>query len=264
MNAYLAEIVGTMILILFGCGTNAAGSLKETYSNGGGWLMVSAGWGLAVAMAVYAVGSYSGAHINPAVTLALASAGEFDWALVPGYIAAQVTGAFIGAVLVYLQYLPHWKKTEEPGVKLGVFATGPAIANNATNLLSEMIGTFALILGLMSIGANEFTEGLNPLIVGLLIVVIGIALGGTTGYAINPARDFGPRLAHAVLPIFGKGKSNWTYAWIPITGPILGGVYGALFYKAIFLGQMGVVFLSMSIVVAGACAWAVIERDSQE
>lgn len=261
MNAYLAEALGTMILILFGGGTNAAASLKGTYSNGGGWLMISAGWGLAVAMAVYAVGQYSGAHINPAVTLGLASAGEFEWAKVPGYIGAQMLGAFLGAVMVFFQYLPHWKKTEDPAIKLGVFSTGPAIDNRAANVVSEMIGTFILVLGLMAIGANEFTEGLNPLIVGLLIVVIGIALGGTTGYAINPARDLGPRIAHALLPIHGKGPSNWAYAWVPVFGPIVGGVYGALFYQAVFLGQMGVVFFSMSIVVAGVLAWGFLERN---
>ncbi len=261
MNVYLAELLGTMILILFGGGTSAAASLKDTYSNGGGWLMISVGWGLAVAMAVYAVGSYSGAHINPAVTLGLASVGEFEWGKVPGYIAAQTVGAFLGAVLVFFQYLPHWKKTENPAAKLGIFCTGPAIPNTAANVVSEVIGTFALVLGLMAIGANEFTEGLNPMIVGLLIMVIGIALGGTTGYAINPARDFGPRLAHALLPIYGKGPSNWAYAWVPVFGPIIGGVYGALFYQAVFLGQMGVVFYSMSIVVAGVLAWGFLERD---
>ena len=263
MNAYLAEFIGTMILILFGCGTNAAVTLKGTYSNGGGWLMVSAGWGLAVAMGVYAVGSYSAAHINPAVTLGLASAGEFDWALVPGYIAAQMAGAFTGAILVFFQYLPHWKKTEEAGDKLGVFSTGPAIPNTASNVVSEMIGTFILLLGLMSIGANEFTEGLNPLIVGLLIVVIGIALGGTTGYAINPARDLGPRFAHAFLPIYGKGPSNWSYSWVPIIGPVIGGVYGALFYNAVFLASPNMAFWGMSLVVAGVLGWAFVTRDSQ-
>lgn len=261
MNIYLAELLGTMILILFGGGTNAAASLKGTYSNGGGWLMISAGWGLAVAMAVYMVGSFSGAHINPAVTLGLAAAGEFEWDKVPGYIAAQMIGAFLGAVLVFFQYLPHWKKTDDPGTKLGVFSTGPAISNTSANVVSEMIGTFILVLGLMALGVNEFTEGLKPLIVGLLIVVIGIALGGTTGYAINPARDLGPRLAHAILPIHGKGSSNWAYAWIPVVAPILGGVYAALFYQAVFVGQMGVVFYSMSIVVAGVFAWGLLERD---
>ncbi|NOY00956.1 MAG: aquaporin family protein [Verrucomicrobia bacterium] len=262
MNAYIAELLGTMILLLFGGGTCAAASLKGTYSNGGGWLMISAGWGLAVGIAVYAVGNYSGAHINPAVTLGLAVAGEFEWAKVPGYIAAQMAGAFIGAVLVFFQYLPHWKATDDAGTKLGVFSTGPAIANTSANLVSEMIGTFILVLGLMSIGANQFAEGLNPLIVGLLIVVIGIALGGTTGYAINPARDLAPRLAHALLPIYGKGSSNWSYAWIPVVGPVIGGVYGALFYKAVFLASPNMAFWAMSAVVAVIMAWALLKRNS--
>lgn len=173
----------------------------------------------------------SGAHLNPAVTLGLAFVGDFPWKEVPSYILGQMIGAFLGAVLVFLHYLPHWKETEDQGAKLGVFSTGPAIPNTFANLFSETLGTFVLVLGLLAIGANKFTDGLNPLVVGFLIVAIGISLGGTTGYAINPARDLGPRIAHFVLPIAGKGSSNWKYAWIPVLGPALGGSFAGVFLQ---------------------------------
>jgi len=234
MSNFLAELLGTSILIILGCGANAGSALKKTYSNGGGWLMGAFGWGLAVMVAVYSVGQISGAHINPAVTIGLAAAGEFDWANVPLYIAGQMIGAIVGATVVYLQYLPHWKATEDPATKLGVFSTAPALKNTPGNLISEIIGTAVLVLGLLAIGANSFADGLNPFIVGLLITSIGISLGGTTGYAINPARDLGPRIAHAILPIPGKGDSDWGYAWIPIIGPIIGGVLGAIIYISLW------------------------------
>ncbi|UFJ40844.1 aquaporin family protein [Brevibacillus humidisoli] len=236
MSAFWGEVVGTMMLIILGGGVCAGVSLKKSYAANSGWMVITMGWGLAVAVGVYAVGSSSGAHLNPAVTVALAFTGGFAWADVPGYILAQLLGAFLGAVVVYLHYLPHWRATDDPGAKLSVFATGPAIRNTWANLLSEMIGTFVLVLGILAIGANKFTEGLNPLIVGFLIVSIGLSLGGTTGYAINPARDLGPRLAHFLLPIYGKGPSNWRYAWVPIVGPLLGGSLGGLFYQAVFQG----------------------------
>lgn len=236
MSAFLGELIGTMILIIFGGGVVAGVVLKGTKSENSGWIVITMAWGLGVAMAVYAVGGISGAHINPAVTVGLALIGEFEWALVPGYIAAQMIGAFIGGTLVWLHYYPHWKATDDQGAKLAVFSTGPAIRHTPSNLFGEIFGTFVLVLGILSIGANQFTEGLNPLIVGFLIVVIGLSLGGTTGYAINPARDLGPRIAHFVLPIFGKGDSDWKYAWIPVVGPIIGGGLGALFYAAAFEG----------------------------
>jgi len=249
MSEFLAELIGTMILIIFGGGVVGGVVLKKSKAEGTGWVLITLGWGLAVTMGVYAVGNFTGAHINPAVTLGFAAAGEFPWAKVPLYISAQVIGAFIGAVIVFLNYLPHWKETEDQGAKLGVFATDPAIRSPFSNLISEMIGTFVLVMGLLFIGANEFTEGLNPLIVGALIVAIGMSLGGTTGYAINPARDLGPRIAHAILPIPGKGSSDWSYAWIPIVGPLLGGVYGAVFYHAIFLGDFTLLFWTLSALV---------------
>ena len=234
MDQFLAELAGTATLILLGDGVVAGVVLKGTKNENAGWIVITIAWALAVVFGVYVAGEISGAHLNPAVTIALAAAGSFDWALVPVYLAGQMTGAIIGAILVYLHYLPHWKNTPDPGVKLAVFCTAPAIRDNTGNLISEFLGTFVLLFGLSAIGANRFAEGLNPLVVGLLILAIGNSLGGTTGYAINPARDLGPRIAHAFLPIHGKGGSDWGYAWIPIVGPILGGICGALFYNLIF------------------------------
>lgn len=234
MNAYLAEFLGTLVLILIGEGVVAGVVLKGTKSENAGWLTICIAWGLAVTFAIYAVGNFSGAHLNPAVTIGLAINGDFEWSMALGYILSQLGGAFVGAVLVWLHYLPHWKVTTDAGAKLAVFATGPAIRNSASNLISEIIATTILIFGLLFIGANEFTQGLKPLIVGLLITTIGLGLGGTTGFAINPARDLGPRIAHAILPIHGKGSSDWSYSWIPIAGPIIGSVLGAVLYGVIF------------------------------
>ncbi|GAB6159278.1 glycerol uptake facilitator protein GlpF [Desulfotomaculum varum] len=234
MSAFLGEIIGTMLLIIFGGGVVAGCVLKKSKSENGGWIVITCGWGFGVAVAVYAVGSISGAHLNPAVTVALATIGSFPWDQVPTYIAGQMIGAFLGGVVVWLHYLPHWAASDDKAAKLAVFSTGPAIRSYGANLLSEIIGTFVLVLGILSIGANKFADGLNPFIVGILIVAIGLSLGGTTGYAINPARDLGPRIAHFVLPIAGKGDSDWSYAWVPVVGPIIGGVMGALFYKTFF------------------------------
>jgi glycerol uptake facilitator protein len=235
MSPYVAEFFGTLLLILLGGGVNAAVSLRKSKSENGGWLMIVIGWGLAVMLAIYAVGSISGAHLNPAVTIALAINGSFASSLVFGYIVAQFIGAIVGATLVWLHYLPHWKETVDPAAKLGVFCNAPAIRNVFPNLISEVIATMVLIMALLFIGANEFTKGLNPIVVGLLIISIGLSLGGTTGFAINPARDLGPRIAHFVLPIHGKGKSDWSYAWIPVIGPVIGGILGALLYRALFV-----------------------------
>lgn len=234
MSVFLGELIGTMLLIVFGCGVVAGVILKGTKSENAGWMVITSGWGLAVTIAIYAVGSISGAHLNPAVTIALACAGDFSWSLVPLYIAGQFVGAFLGAVVVWIHYLPHWKETKDPGTQLAVFSTGPAIRKTWANLLSEIIGTFILMFALSAIGANKFSDGLNPLVIGGLIVAIGLSFGATTGYAINPARDLGPRIAHFILPIIGKGTSDWGYAWIPVVGPILGGIAGALLYKALF------------------------------
>ncbi len=247
MTSFLGELVGTMILILLGNGVVAGALLKGSKAENGGWIIITAGWCFAVALAIYAVGEISGAHINPAVTLGLAASGNFPWNQVPSYILAQLIGAIIGAILVWVQFLPHWKQTDDAVLKLATFSTAPAIRRTWANLVSEVIGTFVLVLGVLFIGANEFTEGLNPLIVGLLVFSIGLSLGGSTGYAINPARDLGPRIAHAILPISGKGNSDWSYSWIPVVGPVIGGVYGALFYNAVFQGQINIWFWMVSI-----------------
>ena len=235
MNVYLAEFIGTAFLILLGCGVNANVSLSRTFSSGAGWLVVCLGWGLAVMLSIYGVGQISGAHLNPAVTLAFAIKGDTAWSLVPGYIASQLSGAIVGATLVFIHFRSHWSLTESAETKLGVFSTGPAVSNSLSNLVSEAIGTMVLILGLLFIGTNEFTQGLNPLIVGLLIAAVGLSLGGTTGFAINPARDLGPRIAHALLPIPGKGSSNWSYSWIPVAGPIIGATVAVFLFN--FLTQ---------------------------
>ncbi len=265
MSTFLAEFIGTMLLMILGNGVNAGVALHSSHSKNSGWVVITIGWGLAVTMAIYAVGSISGAHINPAVTLAFAAtgAGGFQMADVPTYITAQMLGAITGAAIVWLHYLPHWRKTENPADKLGVFSTSPAVPSRWANLLSEMIGTFILIAGLLFIGANNFTEGLNPAVVGLLIIAIGMSLGGTTGYAINPARDLGPRIAHAILPIKGKGSSDWGYAWIPVVGPLLGGVMGAFFYQAIFQGKMGVGFWAISAVTLVVIVLAIMEEGKK-
>ena len=255
MNEFTAELVGTFLLILLGGGVCANVSLKKTCGNDSGWIVITAGWGLAVAMAIYAVVNFSGAHINPAVTLGLASIGGLPWSDVPKYVAAQFLGAILGATTVWLAYLPHWEVTEDPATKLGVFSNAPAIRKPFANLLCEIIGTFVLVFGVLAIfspdaltpvkenlGATdelkglqqEWEFGLKPLLVGLLVFSIGLSLGGPTGYAINPARDLGPRIAHALLPISGKGDSDWSYAWIPVVGPCIGGVLGALAYKALW------------------------------
>jgi len=235
MSSFMGELLGTMILIIFGGGVVGGVVLNKSKAQDSGWIVITVGWGLAVAIAVYVVGKFSGAHINPAVTIGLAAIGEFPWAQVPMYVAAQMIGAFIGGVIVYLHYLPHWEATEDKDAKLAVFSTGPAINNPVANLISEIIGTAVLVFGILGIGANEFAKGLNPMIVGVLIIAIGLSLGGTTGYAINPARDLGPRIAHFLLPIAGKRDSDWSYAWIPVVGPIIGGVGGALLYKLAFV-----------------------------
>jgi glycerol uptake facilitator protein len=226
------------MLILFGDGVVAGVLLNKSKAQNAGWVVITFGWGFAVAMAVFAVGQFSGAHLNPAVTIGLWAIGNVDAGDVPKYLIGEFLGAFIGAVLVFLAYLPHWAETEDPGLKLAVFSTGPAIRNYTTNVICEIIGTFILLFGILAIGANKATAdtGLVPLLVGFLIVAIGMSLGGPTGYAINPARDLSPRIAHAVLPIAGKGPSDWGYAWVPVVAPLIGGVLGAVAFDAFYPG----------------------------
>jgi glycerol uptake facilitator protein len=244
MEAYIAEFIGTMILIILGDGVVAGVLLRNSKAENSGWIVITFGWAMAVAIAVYCVGQFSGALINPAVTIGLAVAGQLDWALVVPFIIAQFLGAFVGAIIVWLAYLPHWVETDDSGLKLGVFCTAPAIYNTPANLITEIIGTFVLVFGVSGIVANSgavgpvagsvIVTGIQPLIVGLLVLAIGLSLGGPTGYAINPARDLGPRIAHAVLPIAGKGGNDWGYSWIPVVGPIIGGILGAVAWVVLF------------------------------
>jgi glycerol uptake facilitator protein len=252
MENFTAEVIGTAILILFGDGVVAAVLLNKSKAQNAGWIVITFGWAMAVAMAVYAVGQFSGAHINPAVTIGFASTDVIEWGDVPEYLAGQFVGAFIGAVLVFLAYYLHWGETEDPGLKLAVFSTGPAIRNYPMNLVTEIIGTFILLFGVLAIvghfsadvitdtsNQEAFAQAFPPLLIGLLVLVIGLSLGGPTGYAINPARDLGPRIAHAVLPIPGKGTSDWEYSWVPVAGPIVGGILGAATYHLFFAPGTG-------------------------
>ena len=233
MGIFVAELVGTLLLILLGDGVVANVVLKKSKGTGAGWMVITTGWAFAVAVPALIFGVYSGAHFNPALTIAFAAIGKTPWSQVPIYLMGQFIGAFIGAVLVYIHYMDQFKATESREDKLGVFCTGPAVRNLGINFISELIGTFVLTFGVLGIGAQNLSNGIGTLFVGILIWAIGISLGGTTGYAINPARDLGPRIAHALLPIPGKGNSDWAYSWVPVLGPIVGAVLGALFYVMI-------------------------------
>lgn len=234
MTIFFAELVGTLLLILLGDGVVANVVLKNSKGSGSGWMVITTGWAFAVAIPALIFGVYSGAHFNPALTIALAVIGKVAWGQVPIYIAGQFIGGFLGAILVFIYNYDQFKCSDNKEDKLAVFCTGPAIRNNMLNFLCEVIGTFVLVFGILGIGAQNLTNGIGTLFVGFLIWAIGLSLGGTTGYAINPARDLAPRIAHAILPIPNKGDSDWGYAWIPVIGPIIGAVLGAVFYT-IFL-----------------------------
>ncbi len=238
MNIYVAEFIGTALLILLGNGVVANVVLKETKGHNSGWIVITTAWALAVFVAVIVAGPHSGAHLNPAVTLALSITGAFEWAKAPYYILSQLGGAMTGALLVWLFYKDHFDATEDKGLKAAPFATGPAIPNKLSNLFSEITGTFVLIFVIFYIAGGEFGAEKTPIGLGslgalpvaFLVWVIGLSLGGTTGYAINPVRDLGPRIVHSLIPMKGKGNSNWGYAWIPIVGPIIGATLAALLY----------------------------------
>ena len=234
MLPYIAEFIGTMLLILLGDGVVANVTLNKSGMKGAGSIQITFAWGLAVMLPAFIFGAASGAHFNPAVTIALALDGTLAWGLVPGYIIAQFAGAFVGACLVYIMFTDHFDATEDPGTKLGVFSTGASIPNKGRNLICEAIATFVLVFAIKGMGQVAGLNGAqgNFLVFGV-IVSIGMSLGGLTGYALNPARDIGPRIAHALLPIKGKGSSHWDYAIVPLLGPILGGIVAVLLYQII-------------------------------
>lgn len=241
MTPFIAEIIGTFLLILLGCGVTANVVLKDTKGHNSGWIVITTGWALGVYVGVVVAAPHSGAHINPAVSIGLAAAGEFPWELVPSYLLAQFLGAMLGASLVWLIYIDHFNRTEEQGLKLVVFSTSPAIKNTFANLLVEISGTFVLVFAVLffteaTIMESDTVIGLGSLgaiPVAFVVWGIGLSLGGTTGYAINPARDLGPRIMHALLPIKNKGINDWSYSWIPVIGPVLGGVLAAFLYLAL-------------------------------
>lgn len=234
MENFLAEMLGTMILIILGDGVVANVVLNKTKAQNSGWIVITTGWALGVVIPVFIFGTISGAHFNPAVTLGLAAIGKFPWGSVPSYLTAQFVGGFLGAVIVWVFYRPHFGATEDKDAKLGVFCTGPAIKDTASNFISEVIGTFILVFGILGIANTPMVDGLAPIVVGGIVWAVGLTLGGTTGYAINPARDLGPRIAHQILPIPDKRDSDWGYAWIPVAAPILGGIIAAVSYTIIF------------------------------
>jgi glycerol uptake facilitator protein len=229
-----AETIGTALLILLGDGVVAAVLLNHSKAQNSGWIVITFGWGFAVMVGAYSVAQFSGAHLNPAVTLGVWINGGITGSQVPKYLIGEFLGAMIGAGLVFLAYYQHFGETEDPGLKLAVFSTGPAIRNTFWNVITEIIGTMVLVLGILAMtnpgNKGVAASGLGVLLVAFLVVGIGLSLGGPTGYAINPARDLGPRIMHAVLPIPGKGTSDWAYAWIPVVGPLLGGALGGLIY----------------------------------
>ena len=244
MSNFLAEFIGTALLLLLGNGVVANVVLEQTKGFNSGWIVITFAWGLAVFVGVFVAAPYSGAHLNPAVSIGLAVAGVFDWSLIPEYVAGQMLGAALGTTLAWLTYRQHVRITPDPNLKLAIFATIPAIRNGVNNFFSELLGTFVLVFAVLfialptfsspEVGTVEFGLGaLGALPVALLVFVIGLSLGGTTGYAINPARDLAPRIMHALLPIAGKRDSDWSYAWIPIVGPIIGGALAGAAYLII-------------------------------
>lgn len=234
MTPFVGEIIGTALLILLGNGVVANVVLKSTKGSNSGWIVITFGWGMAVFVGVFSVANASGAHINPAVTIGLAAAGKFAWSKVPAYIFAQMLGAALGSLLVWVQYKAHFDITEDRELKLAVFCTAPQIRKIFSNILSEVIGTFVLVFGVLSLAAPDVGLGaLSALPVGLLVFAIGLSLGGPTGYAINPARDLAPRIMHFVLPIPDKRDSDWGYAWIPVLGPIVGSIIAAFIFMSI-------------------------------
>lgn len=233
MNHFIGELLGTFILVLLGDGVVGGNVLKGTKEEGTGWNAIAIGWGIAVAVAIYAVSPLTPAHLNPAVTLAMASIGKLVWSEVPVFIAGQFIGAMLAACALWIHYHPHFKETSDQGAILGTFATAPAVRHTPSNFFGEALGTAVLMIAILSIDPNKVGAGFAPIIVGFAITAVGYSLGGTTGFAINPARDLGPRVMHALLPIPNKGGSDWSYSWIPVVAPIVGAVLATFAYNAI-------------------------------
>lgn len=232
MSPFLAEITGTALLIILGDGVVANVLLEKSKGKNGGWISITFGWAIAVFTGVYATAAASGGHLNPAVSIGFAMEGSFEWGLVPMYILAQMIGAILGAVIVWLSYRQHFDATDDADAKLAVFCTAPAIRNPLYNMITEIVGTFVLVIGALLLSKPDMKLGaLDALPIALLVLGIGLSLGGPTGYAINPARDLGPRIVHAFVPIKGKRDSDWGYSWVPVLGPITGGILAALVFK---------------------------------
>ncbi|WP_278963345.1 MIP/aquaporin family protein [Lactobacillus apis] len=229
----IGEFLGTAMLVLLGDGVCAGTNLNKSKSKGAGWIVIAFGWGFAAAFSVYSARWLCLGHYNPAVTFSMAIAHKLPWSSVLPYFLVQVLGAFVGAVLVWLTYYPHWKETDDQGAILGSFATDPAIRSYVWNFFAETIATFILVYGLLALTNGDLADGLNPLLAGFLIASVCLSLGGPTGVALNPARDFGPRLAHQLLPIANKGKSDWAYSWIPIVAPLVGGALAASLFNVL-------------------------------
>lgn len=234
MEIFFGELIGTMLMVFFGDSVVASCVLKKTKNNDSGWMVITTAWALGVAIAAFIFGPLTGAHFNPALTLGLAVIGKFAWADVPMYITAQLIGGILAGVLVYINFKNHFEVTDDPDGKLAIFCTGPAIRDYKFNFINEFFATLILVFSILGVANTEMAPGISTIVVFMIIWLIGLSLGGLTGYAINPARDLGPRIAHAFLPIPGKGSSDWAYAWVPVVGPILGGICGALAFAAIF------------------------------
>lgn len=231
----IGEFLGTFIMMLLGEGVICSVELKQTKSYGTGWMQTVTGWAMAITLAVYVAGIFGPAHLNPAVSVALAYVGEISWEQVPPFILAQFLGAMCANVCVWLHFYPHWKQTTNQDAILSCFCTAPAIRHTPSNLFGEVLSTSVLIIGVLCLGPNRLEHGLGPIVIGILILVIGLCLGSTTGYAMNPARDLGPRIMHSLLPIANKGTSHWEYAWIPVVGPLMGATLGAFLYHSLLM-----------------------------
>ncbi|WAA11771.1 MIP/aquaporin family protein [Fervidibacillus halotolerans] len=256
MSIFFIELIGTGILVAFGLGVTSGVVLRGTRLTGNGWLVIALGWGLAYSLALLSVYPFGVAHLNPALTIGLASIGQVFWSDVFMYVSGQLIGGMCGAIVVYLQFLPHWRITADPQRKLNAFVTLPMVKNIPANLLTEVIGTFSFVFGILVIWATVEANEIKFLLIAFLVMGIALSFGSTASFALNPARDLGPRIVHYLFPIPGKGSSQWKYFWIPIVGPLLGGIFGALFYQSFYLGAFSFSIWMMFILLIGLVSWA--------